>query len=771
MRYVLLIIALVFLLVNYCYAQKPEQAVTGYVYDQLSKAPIEGVDIFLQNTDPAKGTSTDSNGMFNLSQVQVGRYVISFKHIGYRTHHEDIIVEAGKPLSLQIALSISYNELEEVIVTDKPFVTEVDEVGKRSVTIEQTRRFAANYLDPARVMLSFPGVVPQNDQNNNIIINGKSPNALLWRVEGMDVLSPNHLSNAGTLSDRPTQNGGGVNILSTQMLDRTNFITAPFGASYGNVLSGAMEMNFRPGSKKDHHYMAQASLIGLDFAAEGPLKRETSSFLANYRYSTVGLLSKLGVDFGGEKIDFQDLSFHLTFEQKGGGRLSFFGYGGSSNNDFGGVEEPGEWEYDKDSTQINFSLKSAAFGAKEVLPLNSRSSLMIGATLSVSNTDRTTAGMNRTGALTAAEFYEASMQMVSGKIAYQSRISPSTQLQSGVMINYNNNDILAQEWYTGRGELINGSGSGLLWQPYIEFSTWLNSRWNFEGGARYMNYSFNETSALLPSIQLKYNVNAKNLVSLAYEHQAQIQSPELYFSNNNSGLEMTKLHHLSLGYNRIFANTLLSSQVFYEYLYDVPVSVVSSSFSVINRLNEYVLDPLSSDGTGEIYGVNLSYEMPMVNGIYYIASASWFESLYTGSDGIERDSRFNNNYSVSITAGKEFTKEKAQAVRITGLNARFFYAGGMKYSPVSEQLSRAALQTVYAENKAFSNSFGDYVRIDFRISFRKEKPSYTRVFAIDIQNLASIENDGYEYYDFRKGEVVMKKQLGIIPILVYRIEF
>ncbi|ELR73752.1 hypothetical protein C900_01362 [Fulvivirga imtechensis AK7] len=771
MRYILPMVISALSLVGYSHAQKPEQVIRGYVYDQVSKTPIEGVEVYLQNTDPAKGTSTDGNGEFILQQVPVGRYVISFRHIGYRTHHEDIIVEAGRPLELEITLPISYNELEEITITSKPFVTHADQVGKRSITIEQARRFAANYFDPARVMLSFPGVVPQNDQNNNIIVNGKSPNALLWRVEGMDVLSPNHLSNAGTLSDRPTQNGGGVNLLSTQMLGRTSFITAPFGTSYGNVLSGVMDMNFRPGNKQERHYVAQASLIGLDFAAEGPIKRDRSSFLMNYRYSTVGLLSKLGVDFGGEEINFQDLSFYLTFDQKGGGRLSFFTYGGDSNNDFGGVNDPKDWEYDKDSTQVDFSLRSAAFGVNEVLPLNSWSSLMIGAVVSISESARKSARMSRSGILTAAENYRSEMKMISGRIVYHGRITASTQLITGVMINYTNDELVAAEWHTGRGELLSGSGSGLLWQPYMEVSAWLGNRWNFEGGARYMHYSFNDTFALLPSVRVKYNVDAKNLLSLGYEHQAQKQSSEVYLSDNNKRLEMSKLRHVSLGYNRIFANAMLSSRLFYEKLYDVPVSVVSSSFSAINRLNEYVTEPLKSDGTGEVYGVNLSYEMPMSNGLYYIASASLFESTYAGSDGIKRDSRFNNNYSLSITAGKEFIKEKDQAVRITGVNTRVFYAGGLKYTPVSGQLSEAAGRTVYEESIAFSKALGDYFRVDFRLSLRKEKPAYTRIFAIDIQNMVSIENDGYEYYDFRKGKVVMKKQLGIIPILVYRVEF
>ena len=69
------------------------------------------------------------------------------------------------------------------------------------------------------------GVVSDNDQANHLVIRGNSPNALSWRLEGVEIVNPNHLSNAGTFGDRATQNGGGVNILSAQMLGNSDFLS------------------------------------------------------------------------------------------------------------------------------------------------------------------------------------------------------------------------------------------------------------------------------------------------------------------------------------------------------------------------------------------------------------------------------------------------------------------------------------------------------------------------------------------------------------------
>ena len=76
-------------------------------------------------------------------------------------------------------------------------------------------------------------------------------------------------------------------------------------------------------------------MVGLDVAAEGPFtKKKNSSFLVNYRYSTLGLLSAMGVELGDEAISFQDLSFNLSFPTEKAGKFTIFGMGGISENVF-----------------------------------------------------------------------------------------------------------------------------------------------------------------------------------------------------------------------------------------------------------------------------------------------------------------------------------------------------------------------------------------------------------------------------------------------------
>ena len=76
--------------------------------------------------------------------------------------------------------------------------------------------------------------------------------------------------------------------------------------------------------------------------------------------------------------------------------------------------------------------------------------------------------------------------------------------------------------------------------------------------------------------------------------------------------------------------------------------------------------------------------------------------------------------------------------------------------------------TVYNYTPPFAERLNDYMRLDLRLNYIVGRGQGKQVLSLDIQNVMSRENDAYYYYDPLVGDVVLKKQLGIIPILSYR---
>ena len=112
-----------------------------------------------------------------------------------------------------------------------------------------------------------------------------APQGLLWRIEGVEVPSPNHFA------DLTIAGAGLMTVLSSQMMGNSDFYTGAFPSEYGNATSGIFDINLRSGNSSKRENTIQAGILGVDIATEGPFKKgNEASYLLNYRYSTMALI-------------------------------------------------------------------------------------------------------------------------------------------------------------------------------------------------------------------------------------------------------------------------------------------------------------------------------------------------------------------------------------------------------------------------------------------------------------------------------------------------
>lgn len=725
--------------------------------------------------------ATSPAGEYVFEKIRPGYYTISFTAQGFESQTiVEVNVAAGKEQVLDIALRPSTNQLEEVtILAYQPGDRAPMPLGEIPLTRDQTLRFPAMFFDPGRLASAYPGVAQTDDGTNSLSIRGNSPASVRWRLEGVDIVNPNHLPNAGTFSDRPAAASGGVLMFSAQLLDNSSLLTGPMPAGYGDALGGVMDMNLRKGNNQQHEFTAQAGLVGLDLAAEGPLgPKGKSTYLANYRYSTVGLLGQLGVSFGDEQINFQDFSFNLHFDGLKGGRWSVFGLGGLSENIFRHKTDTAEIKSYKDFFDIDFQSKTGVLGVSNWSPLWKNAWVKMSLAASGQTTERSASSPAYLERSNSDDIQESKL---SGSISYIQRLGRQIKASAGVN--------LTRQVFEATS-LQNKAVLDATRHDYLLVQPWANVSWNSLNG---------KTSANLGL----HNMTYKNPYGggNAGEGQVFLAEPRVI------------LTHLLAKSHRISASAGLYSQMVPQWVLQSAVSYTQSekyslayqwlpstvwSFKVEAFQQQVNRDFYSADSrtlgfsllnvseflpqgyqqliplvTGSNSGLEFSAERRLMNGWFLLANTTLLKSRYKIGENKQLPSRWDIGHVANVTFGKEWQREKRPGKeRTIGLNARGVWTGGVREPEINLIASMAERTTVYDETKGYFLQSADYFRLDLRVYWRKNLGNRRNsTFALDLQNLSGQQNLAYHYYDPYTNKIEEKFQLGTIPNFSWKLEF
>lgn len=768
-------------------SQNFKQQVRGKVFDEVSNLTLADAKLVLAQGEKEYVATSDETGEFRFKEIPVGRYSLRISRKEYAEYRvPDVLLSAGKELILEIGLSFASYEAETVEINNSNSRKQnIQQISTRVFTVEESQRIAATYYDPARLAATYPGIAVASDESNNLVIRGNSPNGVLWRLEGVDIVNPNHSSSTGTFTDRLTQSGGGTNILSNQLLSDSRIQTSAFDPRYGNALAGVFDMSLRKGNDEKREFTIQPSLIGIDLAAEGPFSSSgKASYLVNYRYSTIGLFELMGIEVSPEKINYQDLAFNLSFPTEKAGHFTVFGMGGLSSNIFEAPRVDSLIEEGRDRFDVDFYSNMGAIGMTHSLVIGTQTLWKSVIAASKVESERVEDFLVTLTETNPSAYDEITQSKLSFSSTLSHRINKGINLEEGIYLTKVGYSMLSQQTSletlnADPQTLAQASGNSWLLQPFVSSTFNPSSKLSLRLGLHGMYFSLNGSKSIEPRASINYQAAPNSRFTLAYGLHSQLQLYGTYFTEfegsfPNQELDFTKAHHAVFRYTQTLGEGLsLSIEPYYQRLFNVPISQnPNSTFSALNLFEGYIVDSLVNTGTGRNYGLEISADQDLKNGYYYLISASLYESKYTGADGIERDTRFNGKYIFNAVAGKEFYRvSKKGDKKMFGVNLSIAYQGGFRGSPIDLAASEIAKRTVFITTDPFTEKFPDYFRTDLRFSFKKDKAGFTRTFALDLLNLSNRSNIAFRRYDIVSKTVVDKIGLGLIPLLSYRLEF
>ncbi len=750
------------------------QAIRGTVFDAETGTPVEFANISLLD-NPSIGTMSDSLGHFAIHGIPLGYANIKVSFVGYEPYiYREILLTSAREISVEIPLKESFQSVGEVVV--RPQINKERAVNPmalaegRMLSVEEANRFAGAFNDPARLVTSFAGVSGTGGISSNALsIRGNAPQYTQWRLEGVEIPNPTHFADMISL-------GGGIySALSSQVMGNSDFFNGAFPAEYSNALSGAFDMQMRNGNNQTHQNTFQVSLMGIDFASEGPLsKNHNGSYIFNYRYSVTGLVADAN-------LKYQDLSFKLNLPTKKAGTFSIWGLGLTDKNNVGPLDKK-DWESFVDRQDVKTTLEKASGGITHKYSFNNETYIKTVLAGTYSGILQNVGQVDSLAFLTPVvditnKNWDIVLNSFINRKFSSNHINRTGITATGMIYNLNYNVTPNYGLDLPMKNVAKGSGNNLQVSAYSQSVFTLSSKLSLSVGINAQYFDLNKNFNLEPRLSTKWNFSPNQSLSAAYGLNSRRERLDFYYvfdsttnQPGNKDLDLAKAHHFNLAYNWHISDVLhLKVEPYYQYLFDVPVEA-NTSFSVLN-LNDYYLDKiLVNAGKGKNYGIDVTLERYLKNNSYYLLSASAFKSEYMGGDNVWRDSRYDRSYSFNSVWGKEWLAGRSKNNRF-GLNLRLTCQGGERYTPIDEALSETSHEIKLDNSKAFTRQYDPFISGDLTVSYRINRKKVSHEIALKGLNIGLYTGESGYFYNESTSAIEKGDVMGALFDICYKIHF
>ncbi|MBK7712602.1 MAG: TonB-dependent receptor [Bacteroidales bacterium] len=259
------------------YSQKI--SINGYVRDSASAEVISGATIV--TSDHLNYAISNSYGYYILTlNPSEDSVIIQASFVGYSP--SSLLVKSNLSQKLNFALK-SRNILDEVIVSAEKEVTyeRRKEMSVVSVPVSKVTAMPAlgGESDILKSLQLMPGIQSGNEASSGLYVRGGSPDQNLMVIDDVPVYYVNHL-------------GGFVSTFNSDAINSMKLVKGGFPAHYGSRLSSVVDVKMKEGNMKEFHGNGMIGIISSKIMVEGPIKKDTSSYMLSVRRFMYDLITR-----------------------------------------------------------------------------------------------------------------------------------------------------------------------------------------------------------------------------------------------------------------------------------------------------------------------------------------------------------------------------------------------------------------------------------------------------------------------------------------------
>lgn len=301
MKYLLSVLATLFLFApTIIWAQK-KVTLSGYVKDATSGETLIGAGVYV--ADKNTGVTTNNYGFYSLTLPE-GSYTIKTSYSGYTTQSIQINLAGNE--NHDFDLSLHQQQLHEVTISTTPLDQNVrsTKMGTTTLDVATIKKLPVLFgeTDIMKTLQLLPGVQAAGEGNAGFYIRGGGPDQNLVLLDNATVYNTGHLF-------------GFFSVFNGDAIKNVTLIKGVAPANFGGRLSSVVDVSMKDGNKKEVHASGGIGLIASRLTIEGPLVKNKSSFMISGRRTYIDLLSKpfLKGNMKGTGYYFYDLNLKADY--------------------------------------------------------------------------------------------------------------------------------------------------------------------------------------------------------------------------------------------------------------------------------------------------------------------------------------------------------------------------------------------------------------------------------------------------------------------------
>lgn len=294
--------------------------ISGFLRDSVNGEVLIGAAIFDQST--GRGTLSNAYGFYSLT-LPADEYRITCSTLGYR--QQSLNLNLNKDQTIDFNLTVASIEMQQVEITGESYTPVIDAPGNGQVQLSETTLkrmtgFAGN-VDVIKSLQSIPGINAFGDGSAFFYVRGGDKDQNLMLIDEAPIFNPAHLF-------------GFFSALAPDAIKDVKAYKGDIPASYGGRLSSVIDIHARDGNMNRFGVSGNIGIFTSDITFEGPLKKETSSFIVSARKSNLKWLTRRFSDDGRSfNINFYDLNMKVNLKINDKNRLFLTGFSGRDDFD------------------------------------------------------------------------------------------------------------------------------------------------------------------------------------------------------------------------------------------------------------------------------------------------------------------------------------------------------------------------------------------------------------------------------------------------------